>query len=161
MPRLNAAEYMARRDHLRADWLEGAPHFRRLTSKQQWALHDFYFLSHDLPDTEVITRRKAAVKAQPGLMKAAEFAYRSFAALTPRVRVHAEVETVEARADRKISVSSGGRSMLRVWVKPDQQTDKQRLAEALLLHAQQKAAGYVRPARQPGVYRSPKESSGD
>lgn len=151
MPRLNTAEYVARREHLRSDWLESAQHFRQLTSEQQWALHDFYLLSHDLPHAEVLARRKIAMKTQPDLMRAAGLAYRSFAALNPRVVARAESESVETPAARKIYIGSGRRSTLRVWVKPNQQTDKELLAEALMLHAQQKAAGYVRPAGPPGV----------
>lgn len=140
MPRLNHPEYFARRSALRTDWRQGAPVLRRLTAEQQWALHDFYLLSHDLPDAEVLTRRDTAVESQPTLTRSADMAYRSFTTHEARARQQAEPTTTTAQGDGPIAKTSlrrsgrGARPLI-AWSDPNRPTDRKLLAEALILNA--------------------------
>jgi hypothetical protein len=153
--RLTPEILAARRALLRADWIAGGPRLRLLNVEQQWALHDFYSPGLDLPDTDVAERRDLATTVRPELIRAAGFAYRSFA----------RTASDAIRPNREKRAASGvrtrpSRGRLRVEVKPEQQTDMTRLVDALLLHAREKEAALDR-SDQPSRYRYPPATFGE
>ena len=89
MPRLNASTYQDRRASLRTDWDAGGALIRRLSTDQQWALHDYYLFTRPLDDTELETARAQALVTDPTLTTRAGLAYRAFTRLLATQRQQA------------------------------------------------------------------------
>jgi hypothetical protein len=68
MPRLSNPDFIKAHHRLKRYWevAKGAP-FSRLTTLEQWQLHDFFQPTKDLTDTELLTHRGAISQQRPAL----------------------------------------------------------------------------------------------
>jgi len=142
MPRLTNGQYIERREQLRLDWQEGGQEIRRLSLEQQWSIHDFYLPGQNLPESELIARRDAAIEQEPDLAKRAGLAYRSFAASYPREQQAAPTgPTPAAQLEPVVLTQHKTRGQrIVVWSDPDHVPDMKRLAETLLAIGKEQAA---------------------
>jgi hypothetical protein len=77
MPRLTNANYLNQRKKLRAEWFDHhGSAFSRIPSRQQLELHDYFAITQQLFEAEVLVHRLTISRQQPSLPQRAGRAYR-------------------------------------------------------------------------------------
>ncbi|OZD55610.1 hypothetical protein CH252_07085 [Rhodococcus sp. 06-1477-1B] len=129
MPRLTNLDYLEQRRRLMSAW-EFSPHLiAELEFRQQRALHDFFAVSHEMYDEEVIAYRQAQAKSFPSLPQRAGRAYVCFEEIVAedrRRRAMAPTETVQ------VSGAKRPRKIVRVVGLVRPQIDTKKIAEILV-----------------------------
>jgi hypothetical protein len=67
MSRLTLDHYLAIHTVLRRYWLSGHPLFSRLTTREQWLLHDYFQPTKDWSDEDLLKYRRAITELRPSL----------------------------------------------------------------------------------------------
>lgn len=75
MPRLTRRDYIAHHNFLKQIWDQHSELFAVLPVKQQWEVHRYYQLSHDLSEEQLVDHRKTIEREDPSLPQRASKAY--------------------------------------------------------------------------------------
>jgi hypothetical protein len=67
MARLTNITYLAAHQELRSAWLNSSRRFALLSAGEQWALHGFFVLEHNLSDDRLLAYRREVSKVDPSL----------------------------------------------------------------------------------------------
>lgn len=126
MPRLTNQQYLHRQQLLRKLWRTHPGRFGLLTPVQQWDLHLYYQLTHELTHTELLEHRRQISRKHPTLPARAGKAFRLV------------VDGLGRTSGPTHVVSDGRRIGVRAVVKPE--PDVNRLARAVWLLAEYLAA---------------------
>ena len=134
MARLSTKQYLKAHRQLRRLWERDPSLFSYLAPSEQWVLHDFFQLTHEMTDAELLEHRVRISGERPSLPQQAgrtlaKFYDRTAVVATQRVRAKPVTKrSVTRQADRVLAA--------RPLVRPE--IDVEKLARAFISLAQQR-----------------------